>query len=191
MTEPSRHPEAIQEALKVSASLLCEAGVPFALAGGLACWVRGAGPSFHDVDYVVSPDQAEWALEVLSNGGLRIERPPEQQWLFKAYDDGGEMIDIIFNPSGPSPDAVIKEAEVLEVLGLRIPVMTATHVIMGKLASMSELHLDYHSILQVARSLREQIDWDHVRAETAESPFARAFFTMAEGLGVVEPGSSA
>ena len=37
----------------------------------------------------------------------------------------------------------------------------------------------------MARSLREQVDWERVRCATASSPFARAFFTMAEGLGVV------
>jgi len=34
--------------------------------------------------------------------------------------------------------------------------------------------------------LREQIDWDEVRVRTEASPFARAFFTLVEELGVVE-----
>jgi len=42
-------------------------------------------------------------------------------------------------------------------------------------------------VLELARSLREQIDWDAVRARTAESPFAKAFFTLVEELGIVEP----
>jgi hypothetical protein len=41
--------------------------------------------------------------------------------------------------------------------------------------------------LSYARALREQIDWDEVRGRTEASPFARAFFTLIEGLGVVEP----
>ena len=36
--------------------------------------------------------------------------------------------------------------------------------------------------------LREQIEWREVRARTEASPFARAFFTLVEGLGIVEPG---
>jgi hypothetical protein len=39
-------------------------------------------------------------------------------------------------------------------------------------------------VLQVARSLREQIDWEDVRARTAGSPYAAAFFTLVEELGV-------
>ena len=41
-------------------------------------------------------------------------------------------------------------------------------------------------MLKIARTLREQIDWEDVRERTAESPFARAFFTLVEGLGIVE-----
>ncbi len=37
----------------------------------------------------------------------------------------------------------------------------------------------------------EQIDWEEVRARSEASPFARAFFTLVEGLGVVEPVSGA
>ena len=44
-------------------------------------------------------------------------------------------------------------------------------------------------VLELARALREQIDWDNVRKRTEASPFARAFFTLIEGLGIVEPVS--
>ena len=40
--------------------------------------------------------------------------------------------------------------------------------------------------LEIARSLREQIDWNDVEARTRQSPFARAFFTLGEGLGIIE-----
>ena len=32
-----------------------------------------------------------------------------------------------------------------------------------------------------------QVDWDDVRRRTEGSPYARAFFTLVEELGVVEP----
>lgn len=44
-------------------------------------------------------------------------------------------------------------------------------------------------MLELARSLREQIDWEHVRTRTAGSPFAHAFFTLVEELGVVKPAT--
>jgi hypothetical protein len=40
-------------------------------------------------------------------------------------------------------------------------------------------------VLELARSLREQIDWDEVRGRTAHSPFGKAFFTLIDELEIV------
>src|SRR4029079_19226433 len=53
---------AMLETLKRSAGALREAGVPFMLGGGLACWVRGGPESDHDLDLMVKPEDAEQAL---------------------------------------------------------------------------------------------------------------------------------
>jgi hypothetical protein len=50
---------------------------------------------------------------------------------------------------------------------------------------MTEHTINYRSCLEVARSLREQIDFDDVRKRTESSPYGRAFFVIAEGLGIV------
>ncbi len=39
--------------------------------------------------------------------------------------------------------------------------------------------------LPLARSLREQIDWERVRKETAHSPYAEAFLVLLDRLEVV------
>jgi hypothetical protein len=36
----------------------------------------------------------------------------------------------------------------------------------------------------LARALREQIDWPTLRARTVASPYAEAFFTLGEALGI-------
>ena len=58
-----------------------------------------------------------------------------------------------------------------------------------KLLALTEHSLRYESLLQIARALREQIDWQAVRARTQDSPFARAFFVLLDGLDIV-PASS-
>ena len=80
-------PHALVDALKKAGGALQDAGVPFLLGGGLACWARGARETEHDVDLFVRPEHAERAVEVLGAAGMRIERPPEG-WLLKAFDDG-------------------------------------------------------------------------------------------------------
>jgi hypothetical protein len=63
--------------------------------------------------------------------------------------------------------------------------MALEDVLVTKLMALSEHALRYESLLAIARALREQIDWEDVRTRTSESPFARAYFVMLEGLGVV------
>jgi hypothetical protein len=41
-------------------------------------------------------------------------------------------------------------------------------------------------VLLIDRALREQIAWDAVRARTEGSPYAKAFFTLVEELGLLE-----
>jgi hypothetical protein len=63
--------------------------------------------------------------------------------------------------------------------------MAIEDVLVTKLMALTEHALRYESLLPIARAVREQVDWADVRVRTAESPFARAFFVMLEGLGIV------
>ena len=175
-------------AAKRAAAALREAEVPFLLAGGLAAWVRGGPATEHDVDFVLRPDDAERALEVLEAAGMRTERPPEE-WLFKAFD-GDIMIDLIFGPEGPPvDDAMFERADELAMQAVTVPVMQVDDILISKLMALTEHHLDYDSLLELVRPLREQIDWERVRAATESSAFARAFFTLVDGLGLAEVSS--
>ena len=175
---------AMLETLKRSAGALREAGVPFMLGGGLACWVRGGPESDHDLDLMVKPEDAEQALATLAAIGMRPEKPSEG-WLYKAFDGNDVMVDVIFSPVGVAiTDEVLARAEMLEVEAQPMLVMTLDDVLVTKLLALDENSLDYKAVLQIARSLREQIDWDDVRTRTAGSAYAAAFFTLVEELGV-------
>ena len=116
---------------------------------------------------------------------MRAEDPPEE-WLVKAWD-GDVLVDLIFWPKGlPIDDEVIARGEELAVLSMTMRVMALEDVLITKLMAISEHHLRYEGLIAIARALRERIDWAHVRAATASSPFARAFFVIVEGLGIVE-----
>ncbi len=125
MPEPSF--EELIEAMRDAVAVLQDAEIPFVLGGGLSAWARGGPRSEHDVDFLVRPDDADQAQQVLADAGMRTEKPPEG-WLLEP-DDG--------------------------------------------------------SVLELARSLREQVDWDEVRTRTADAPFAKAFFTLLDELEIV------
>lgn len=173
------------ETLKKAAAALRNADVPFLLGGGLAAWVRGGPETEHDLDLMVKPGEGERALQALGEAGFRIQKPPEE-WLYKAWD-GDVLVDIIFKPSGgPVDDAMFERAAELEVQAVSMNVMALEDVMLTKLLAMREHEVDYDDLLEIARALREQIDWDDVWRRTCHSPYARAFFYLAEELEILE-----
>jgi Uncharacterised nucleotidyltransferase len=185
MTPPEEHPShTIEESLKRTVAALREAGVAFLLGGSLAAWARGGPQTRHDLDIVVKPEDAERALEALEGAGMRTERPPEE-WLYKAWD-GDVLIDVIFEPRGLEvTDELLERGEVLHVLGISIPVMSIDDVMATKLRALDEHGLDYTGLLEIARALREQIDWPALRRRTGGHPYAAPFFTLVEELDIV------
>ena len=175
--------QVLLETLKHAAAALREADVRFALGGGLAIWARGGPETEHDVDFFVRPEDAERAQEALAAAGFRTEEPPEG-WLYKGFRDD-VLVDLIFSPSGLEVDgAFLDRAEELEVHAVRMPVLRAEDVLVAKLLAMREHQLDYDRVLEIARTVREQIDWDEVREQVDGSPYAKAFLTLVDELGV-------
>jgi hypothetical protein len=174
----------IQETLKRAAGALREAEIPFLLGGGLAVWAHGGPPTGHDLDLMVKPEDAERALQVLEQAGMRPEKPPEG-WLYKAWD-GDILVDLIFQPVGdPVDDRMFERAEELEVMAVPMLAMSLEDVMVTRLKTLDEHSLDLERPLEFARALREQIDWQDVRNRTDGSPYAKAFFTLIEELGIV------
>jgi hypothetical protein len=179
--------EAIEATTKKAADALKGGRIPFLIGGSLAAWARGGPESCNDLDLMVRREHADAALAALEDSGMRGERPPEG-WLFKAWD-GDVLVDLIFDPKGqPIDDETFERSEPVSVFGVELRAMTLEDVLITKLRALRDHYLDYDPVLQIARSVREQVDWDQVRQATTDSPYARAFFTLAEGLGLVDAG---
>jgi Uncharacterised nucleotidyltransferase len=176
--------EIVCQTLKRCAATLRDADIPFLVGGSSALWARGGPRYVEDLDFIVKPEDAERALDALVDAGLEPLRPPEE-WLLKARD-GDVEIDVIYEPSGFTiDDAVLGRGDDMDVVGMSMPVMALEDIFTTKLLSLKEHYLDYEGLLPFARALREQVDWGEVRSRTSESPFAKAFFTLIEELGIV------
>jgi hypothetical protein len=178
------HPlPAIEASMKKAVAALRNADIPFLLAGSLAVWARGGPETRHDLDFVIKPEDAERAIAVLADVGMRPETPPEE-WLRKAWD-GDVLIDLIYAPRGLEvTDEVIERGDMLHVVGITIPVMAIEDVLATKLMALHEHELDYTGLLRIARAVREQVDWPSLRKRTHGSPYAAAFFVLCEELGI-------
>lgn len=175
--------EELTDALKRAVAALEQEGIAYLLGGGLGCWARGGPPSSNDIDLMVKPADAARAQEALAAIGMRPETPPEQ-WLLKAWD-GEILVDLIFEPSGMRIDnAAIARGDRLSVAAMQMEVMALDDILATKLLALDEHSADYRDLLLITRSLREQVEWEALRERTSCSPFARAFFCLADGLEI-------
>lgn len=173
----------LRDALRGAASALKENGPRFALAGSYALWAYGAPEPSHDVDLVVSETDVEDAVAALADAGFVIERPPED-WLFKARI-GDVLVDILHRTNGVPVDAqTLDRAEQQDVLAIRMPVLPPTMVLVQQLRSLGEHHCDFAKLLPAVRAVRERLDWEAIRAQTADNDYAVAFLVLAERLGL-------
>ncbi|MBD0322988.1 MAG: nucleotidyltransferase [Aldersonia sp.] len=186
---PHRVDEGLATTLKRVASVLKQAEIPFALGGSFAVYAHGGHSSDHDVDFLLREQDKDRALEELAGVGFEVEQPPED-WLVKVFDEG-RMVDLIYRPvESPVTDATLGDTVVRTVESINMPVVSATQLMVHKLLSYTQHYCDFATGLPLARSLREQIDWERVRRETAESPYAEAFLVLLDRLDVVPQSDS-
>jgi hypothetical protein len=182
--------ETVRDLLKRTAVALKEAGVPFALCGGYAAWVRGAPEPDHDADFLVPAADADRAAAALADAGLPVVEPAED-WLIKVVT-ANAFIDVLWRTCGaPVENDLIERAEEMPVLSVHMPVLEATDIIVTKVMALSEHYCDYGRLLPVARAMREQVDWSEVRDRVADNDFAAVFLVLLERLGIIEPEAAA
>ncbi len=175
----------LREALKHVAVALKETGVRFALCGGYAAWSRGSTEPLHDVDFLVREEDAAAVEDELRRRGFEVLQPPED-WLFKVQVDGA-AVDVIHRAHRTTVEEMLDRAEDLSVLSVHMPVVSASDVVAQKLLALDEHYCDLAAVLPTLRALREQVDWDRVRAQVEGWAYAEAALFLLERLDVIGP----
>jgi predicted nucleotidyltransferase len=156
----------LEAALRQIEVNLREAGVSFALVGGLAVSVRAEPRFTRDADLAVavtSDAQAEALIQALRALGYRIEATVEQDAvgplatarLARATETDAPIIDLLFASSGIEAE-VVAEAESLELLPkLTMRVARIGHLIALKVLSRDDIErpqdlVDLRLLLRVA-----------------------------------------
>jgi predicted nucleotidyltransferase len=185
MAEGSAPKDQLLDAMMDVAAALRDAEIPYVLAGSFAVWARGGPPHDTDLDFAVKADDVDRAVQVLGKAGLE-HRPTPEEWLEKVRVDDVQ-VDLIFDPAGLHiDDEVLDRGDDIEVNGMTFRVMAVDDVMTTKLYAFKEHYLDYESALEMARVMREQIDWDELRERCGDYAYAKPFFTLVEELGVIE-----
>ena len=183
--------EHLLDCLKRVAAALRDADVPYALGGGLSAWARGGPPSENDVDILIREEDKERAHEALEALGLRTEVPPEG-WLVKAFEED-ILIDLIYRPSGlVIDDEFLARCDELSVQAVWMLVMPVDDLLVSKLLSLTEHHLDFGRALEISRALcasRSTGTTSAVARSTARSPApsCRSSSTSGSPVSTSEP----
>lgn len=172
------------DSMKRAAGAFADAETPVVLGGGLAAWARGGPVTDHDVDFFIREEHAEAALRALTALGMRTERPSEG-WLLKAWD-GDVLIDLIHHPAGAPVDAgIFSRATQMDVMAQPLLVASASDILASKVLALTEQDPNIRPVLEIARALREQVDWAFLRSQVGDTPFGASMLTLIERLGIV------
>jgi predicted nucleotidyltransferase len=183
MSQGSAPAERLLTTMMHVAAALRDAEIPYLLAGSFAVWARGAPAHDSDLDFAIKREDVERAVEVLEAAGM-TRKPTPEEWLAKVCDEDVQ-VDLIYNPAGLEiDDEVMERGDDIEVNGMTFRVMAVDDAMTTKLYAFKEHYLDYESVLEMARTVREQIDWDELRRRCEDYAYAKPFFTLAEELGV-------
>ena len=160
--------------LKRVAATLKQAEIPFALAGQLR-GVRPRRPLQRPRRRLPDPrgrtSTGPWRRS--SRSGFAAERPPED-WLVKVYDEEpAGRPDLPAGRDARSPTRRSPTRSYGRSTRSTCRCCRRPSLMVHKLLSYSQHYCDFARGLPLARSLREQIDWDRVRKETGAVPVRR------------------
>src|SRR5919109_4984431 len=115
--------ERVAATVAAAASALDEAGLAYALIGGLAASVYGRPRATDDVDLLVKPTEAKRALDVLGEAGFETEET-NPSWIYKATRDG-LTADLMFGIYGGIylDDEMLAHATLRDVHGEQVRVL--------------------------------------------------------------------
>jgi Uncharacterised nucleotidyltransferase len=160
---------AFRDVLKETVEVLEEAGVPYALIGGLASTGWGRPRWTHDIDVLVRPEDACRALHALARSGFTTEQTDEN-WLFKGFKDR-VMVDIIFcSTGGFHLDAeMLDRAPIRDFQGQRIRVVPPEDLLIMKAVVHSERGpRHWHDALGIISGA--ELDWDYLERRALKAP---------------------
>ena len=165
-----REPPSLLATMKRAGAVLRENDVDHILGGGLAIWARGVLTD-HDVDFLLREEDADRALEVLTDAGFR--RAPARALVVQGVGGRASWI-------SSSTRRVARSATSTS----RVPprwrsARTATPRRVDRRRARREAARDQRAGARLPRgardlrAVREQVNWKSVARRTKSSPFAR------------------
>lgn len=146
-----------------------DAGIDYALMGGIASTGLGRPRWTHDIDVFVRPADASTALDALAAAGFDTERT-DMTWLFKGFKHR-VMVDIIFRSTGDFylDDEMIARSLRREFMGHEVRLIAPEDLLVIKAAVHDERGpRHWHDALGVIGV--NDFDWDYLLRRARQAP---------------------
>jgi predicted nucleotidyltransferase len=161
--------DTVHRVLNEAVDAVEEAGIAYALIGGLAAKKLGRPRVSHDIDFFVRPDDAKNALKALeAKGFVTQERDPV--WLFKGWKED-ILVDIVFRSSAD----IYFDQEVQEHVrrvpynGRLVNAIAPEDLIVIK-AAVHEEHSSHHWFDALAVLIQGNLDWEYLLKRAKHAP---------------------
>lgn len=157
------------EVFRETVAVLEREGVPYAVIGGIASTGYGRSRWTHDIDILVKPEDADYALTCLERAGFTTEKT-DPKWLYKAFKRG-VLVDVIFRSTGEIRlDAeMLARAVQVEALGCRPRLVPAEDLLVMKALVHDEggpRH--WHDALGLISA--NELDWAYLLRRARRAP---------------------
>lgn len=153
--------ETFRRILSEAQQALSEAGVMFAVVGGVPSSVYGRPRWTHDIDVFVRPHDARKGLEIFAGAGFQTEQH-NSTWLYKAYKDG-VMVDIVFKGEGDVylDTEMAARLRTIEYEGVSVQAASPEDIVVVKAVTHKEDTSRYwfDALSIIARTA---LDWDYL-----------------------------
>ena len=146
-----------------------QAGVEYALMGGIASTGLGRPRWTHDIDVFVRPTGADAALDALAKTGFDTERT-DSSWLFKGFKHG-VLVDVIFYSAGGFylDDEMIARSVERQFMSHRVRLIAPEDLLVIKAAVHDERGpRHWHDALGVIGV--NDLDWDYLLRRARQAP---------------------
>lgn len=164
-----------------------EAGIPYALIGGLAAKNLGRPRVTHDIDIFVKPDDATTVLKVLEEKEF-VTQERDPVWLFKAWKEE-ILVDIIFRSSGDIyfDEEVREHVRRIPYNGHFINAISPEDLIVIK-SAVHEEHSSHHWHDALAVLTQGNLDWEYLLKRAKHAPRrVLALFIYAQSKDLAVP----
>jgi hypothetical protein len=154
--------------------LIKQAGIPFALGGGLAfSEYSGRARNTKDIDFFVLPEHHEQVVEMVGQTGFRDlyeKEPYDRAWIYRGYKED-LIVDIIWAMANQRTDVDEgwhQGGHTIQIHGEPVMLLPVEELVWSKLYVLQRQRTDWPDLLNILYEQAGDLDWERMLARVEQ-----------------------